>query len=150
MGDLEALEAIAALSLLSDNIENGVNELSSLSVVTLGPVVTSTSLSEDEVIRSEELTERSSSDGVHGTGLEIHEDGSGDVSSTSGFVVVNVDSLQLEVRISVIGTGGVNSVFVRDDFPELSTDLVTALSSLDVNDFSHIYLGVKNFEIIRS
>jgi hypothetical protein len=28
-------------------------------------------------------------------------------------------------------------VFVRDDFPELGTDLVTALSSLDVNDFSH-------------
>jgi hypothetical protein len=29
-------------------------------------------------------------------------------------------------------------VLVRDDFPELGTDLVTALSSLDVNDFSHL------------
>jgi hypothetical protein len=28
-------------------------------------------------------------------------------------------------------------VFVRNDFPEFSTDLVTALSALDVNDFSH-------------
>jgi len=37
----------------------------------------------------------------------------------------------------VVGTGGVNSVFVRDDFPELGTDLVTALASLNVNDFSH-------------
>jgi hypothetical protein len=38
----------------------------------------------------------------------------------------------------VIGTGWVNSVFVRDDFPELGTDLVTALTSLDVNNFSHV------------
>ena len=37
----------------------------------------------------------------------------------------------------MVGTGGVNSVFVRDDFPELGTDLVTALTSLNVNDFSH-------------
>jgi hypothetical protein len=37
----------------------------------------------------------------------------------------------------VIGTGWVNSVFVGDDFPEFGTDLVTALTGLDVNDFSH-------------
>jgi len=28
-------------------------------------------------------------------------------------------------------------VFVRNDFPELGSDLVTALTTLDVNDFSH-------------
>lgn len=67
VGDLEALEAIAALSLLSDDVEDGVDQLSTLGVVTLGPVVTSSSLTEDEVIGSEELTERTSSDGVHGT-----------------------------------------------------------------------------------
>jgi hypothetical protein len=62
VGDLEALEAIAALSLLSGDVENGVDELSSLGVMTLGPVVTSTGLSEDEVVWSEELSERSGSD----------------------------------------------------------------------------------------
>ena len=35
VADLEALEAIAGLGLLTDDIENGVNELSTLSVVTL-------------------------------------------------------------------------------------------------------------------
>ena len=108
-----------------------------LSVVTLGPVVTSTGLSEDEVVWSEELTEWAGSDGVHGTWLKIHKDGSWDVTATSGFVVVDVDSLELEVGVTVVGTSWVDSVFVRDDFPELGTDLVTALSSLDVNDFSH-------------
>jgi hypothetical protein len=29
-------------------------------------------------------------------------------------------------------------VFVGDDFPELGTDLVTALAGLDVDDFSHL------------
>jgi hypothetical protein len=28
-------------------------------------------------------------------------------------------------------------VFIGNNFPELSTDLVTALTTLDVNDFSH-------------
>ena len=137
VGDLETLEAIATFGFLSDDIEDGVDELGSLGVMTLGPVVTGTGLSEDEVVWSEELTEWSSSDGVHGSWLKIHEDGSWDVSSTGGFVVVDVDSLELEIRVTVVGTGGVNTVFVGDDFPEFGTDLVTALTTLDVNDFSH-------------
>ena len=137
VGDLETLKAIATLSFLSDNIEDGVNELSTFGVVTLGPVVTGTSLSEDKVVGSEELTERTGSNGVHGSGLKIHEYCAGNVTSTSGFVVVNVDSLELEVGVTVVRTGGVNTVFIGNDFPELGTDLVTALTSLDVNNFSH-------------
>merc|ERR1711935_485692 len=137
VGDLETLEAIATFGFFTDNIEDGVDEFSTFGVMSLGPVVTGTGLSEDEVIGSEELTERSSTDGVHGSGLEIHEDGSGDVTTTSGFVVVDVDSLELEIGVTVVRTGGVNTVLVGDDFPELGTDLVTALTSLNVNDFSH-------------
>ncbi len=138
VGDLESLEAIATFGFLSDDIEDGVDELGTLSVVTLGPVVTGTGLTEDEVVWSEELTEWSGSDGVHGSWLKIHKDGSWDVSSTSGLVVVDVDSLELEIRITVVGTGWVNTVLVGDDFPEFGTDLVTALTTLDVNDFSHV------------
>ena len=112
VGDLETLEAIATFGFLSDDIEDGVDELSTFSVMTLGPVVTGTGLSEDEVVWSEELTEWASSDGVHGSWFDIHEDGSWDVSSTSGLVIVNVDSLELEIRVSVIGTGWVNSVLI--------------------------------------
>ena len=136
MGDLETLKAVATLSLLSDNIEDGVDELGSLGVMALGPVVTGTGLSEDKVIGSEELTEWSGSDGIHGSWLEIHEDGSWDVSSSGGLVVVDVDSLELEIRVTVVSTGWVNSVLVGDDLPEFGTDLVTALSALDVNDFT--------------
>jgi len=137
VGDVETLEAIATFGFLSDDIEDGVDKLGTFGVMTLGPVVTGTGLSEDEVVWSEELTEWSSSDGVHGSWFEIHEDGSWDVSSTSGLVVVDVDSLELEIRVTVVGTGRVNSVLVGDDLPEFGTDLVTALTTLDVNDFSH-------------
>jgi len=138
VSNLETLEAIATFSFLSDDIKDGVDELGTLGVMTLGPVVTGTSLSEDEVVWSEELSEWSSSDGVHGSWFEIHEDGSWNVSSSSGLVVVDVDSLELEIRVTVVGTGWVNSVFVGDDFPEFGTDLVTALTTLDMNDFSHL------------
>jgi hypothetical protein len=144
VGDLETLEAVAALSLLADDIEDGVNELSTFGVVTLGPVVTGTGLSEDEVVGAEELSEGSSTDGVHGAGLEVHEDGAGNVTATGGLVVVDVDSLELEVGVSVVRTGGVNTVFVRDDFPELGTDLVTALASLNVDDFTHSCFEISN------
>ena len=36
----------------------------------------------------------------------------------------------------MVSSSGVNTMFIGDDFPELGTDLVTALSSLNVNDFS--------------
>ena len=112
MSDLESLKHIARLSLLSDNVQNRVNQFSSLGVMSLSPVITSSGLSEDEVIGAEQLSERSSADGVHGSWLQIHKDGTGNVASTSGFVVVYVDSLQLKIGISVVGTGGVYTVFI--------------------------------------
>jgi len=105
--------------------------------MTLGPVVTGTGLTEDKVVWSEELTEWAGSDGVHGTWLEIHENSSWYVSTSSGLVIVNVDSLELEIGVSVVCTGWVNSVLVGNNFPELGTDLVTALTGLNMNDFSH-------------
>ena len=137
VGDLEALKAVTALSLLTDDIEDGVNELSTFGVMSLGPVVTGAGLAEHEVVGAEELSEGSSADGVHGAGLEIHEDGAGDVTATGSLVVVDVDTLELEVGVAMVRTGRVNSMLVRDDFPELGTDLVTALASLDVDKFTH-------------
>ena len=112
VGDLESLEAIATFGFFTDDIKDGVDEFGTFGVMSLGPVVTGTGLSEDEVVGSEELTEGSGTDGVHGTGLEIHEDGSGNVTSTGGFVEIDVDSLELEIGVTMIGTGWVNTMFI--------------------------------------
>ena len=37
----------------------------------------------------------------------------------------------------MIRAGGVDSVLVGDDLPELGTDLVTALAGLEVNNLAH-------------
>jgi hypothetical protein len=37
----------------------------------------------------------------------------------------------------MVCTCWVDTVFIWDDFPEFSTDLITALTCLDVNEFSH-------------
>ena len=140
VADLESLETVAAFGFLSDDVEDGVDEFSTLGVVTLGPVVSGSGLAEDEVVWSEELTERTGSDGVHGSWLQVHEDGSWDVSTAGGFVEVDVDSLQLEITVTLVGTSWVNAMLIRDDFPELGTDLVTALSGLDVDYLSHLLL----------
>jgi hypothetical protein len=133
VGDLETLETIATFGLLSDNVEDGVNKFGTFGVMTLGPVVTGTGLTEDEVVGSEELTEWSSSDRVHRSWLEIHEDSSWDESTTGSFVIVDVDSLKLEVGVTVIGTGWVDTVLIGDNFPEFGTDLVTTLTTLNMN-----------------
>merc|ERR1711957_917861 len=63
VGDLESLEAIAAFGSLADDIEDGVDELGTFGVMSLGPVVTGTGLSEDKVAGAEELSEGTGTDG---------------------------------------------------------------------------------------
>merc|ERR1719390_182319 len=137
VGHLEALEAIASLGLFADNVQHRVDELRTLGVVALRPVVASTGLAEDEVVRAEELTERAGAHGVHGTRLEVHEDRTRHVAAAGGFVVVHVDALELQVRVAVVRTRGVNAVLIADHLPELRTDLVAALATLDVNELTH-------------
>ena len=138
VGELEALHAVAGLGFLADNVKHGVDKLGSLGVVSLGPVVSGSSLSEDKVVGAEKLAERSGTDTVHGSGLKVHEDGAVDIASSGGLIEINVDPLQLKIGVSVVGSGGVNTVLVGHDLPELGTDLVTALSALNMNDFSHL------------
>jgi len=110
--------------------------------MTFGPVITSSGLSENKVVWSEKLSEWSGSNGVHGSRFEIHKDSSWYESTSSSFIEIDINSFELKVGVSMISTCWVNTVFVRDDFPEFGTDLVSALSSLNVYEFSHYYVFV--------
>jgi hypothetical protein len=96
VGELESLEAVTGLSLFTHNIQNRVNKLSTFSVVALGPVVSGSALPEDDVIGPEDLSVGSGADGVHGAGLKIEKDRSGDILATTGLVVVDLNALKLE------------------------------------------------------
>ena len=99
VGDLETLEVIETFCSFSNDIENKLYELSTLSVLAIGPVVTNTGLTEDEVVGSEDWTESFSSDEVYGSWLKVHEDSTWDISTTNGLVVMNVDSQELVIRV---------------------------------------------------
>jgi hypothetical protein len=132
VGDLKALQAVAALGFTTNDIKNLVNKLCSLSVMTLGPVVSSTRLTEDEVIGTEELTERTSSDRVHCARFKVDEDSARDIFVV-GCVEVHVHSLELKVRgaiVAVIVNDGlctarsyrsharaIKAMLARDDLP---------------------------------
>ena len=71
---------------------------------------------------------------------------------TCGFIVVYIDSLQLEVRVTMVGTSWVNAVFIRDHFPELKKQKINAFSNLrlstmsPVNAFSNLRLSTMSPE----
>jgi hypothetical protein len=56
--------------------------------------------------------------------------------TAGGLVVVDVDALQLQVGVAMVGARGVDAVLVGDNLPELGTDLVAALATLDVHDLT--------------
>merc|ERR1719290_547331 len=142
VGQLEPLEAVAALSLLPDNIQDTVHQLRPLRVVTLGPVVASSRLTKHEVVGPEKLPIGARPHGVHGPGLKVNQHSTGYVLPSSGFIVVNVDSFQLKVTLPSEGASGVDSMLITNDFPKLSSNLVSVLTSLHMNNFPHSGLKV--------
>lgn len=101
------------------------------------PIVPGPGLPKNEVVGPENLAVWAGSDAVHGTGLEIHEDGPGDEPPGARLVVVDIDSLELDVCVPLVPAGGVDAVLGADHFPELGPDLVAALAPLDVEDLTH-------------
>ena len=89
------------------------------------------------------LSIRAWTDGIHGTGFKIDKDCTGNVFATGGFIVVHVDSFKLQVGITMIGSGRIHTMFIWDDLPKLCSDLVAALASLKMDNFSHCYFFEK-------
>jgi len=112
VSELESLKAITALSLLANNIQNGIDKLGSLGVMTLSPVISSSALSKDEVVGAEKLTKRSRANRIHSTGLKIDENCTRNVLSSSSFVIINIDTFQLKIGISMVSSRGIYAMLV--------------------------------------
>ena len=86
-------------------------------------MLTSTALAEDEVIGTEELAEGTSTDGIHGTRLEIDENGTRDILVASSLscgqdnafsqyfgaaylIEVDVHALELKVGGAIVANTG--------------------------------------------
>lgn len=136
--DLESLKHVTVFGLLTDDVQDGVDKLSTFGVVTFGPVVSGTRLPKHKVVGAENSSHGSRTDGVHCTRLQVDEYGARYVLLASRFVavepceyeyrrrkkinvLVDIDALQLQVCGTLVGTGGINSMLIGKDLPELGT-----------------------------
>eukprot|EP01018_Ginkgo_biloba_P018392 Gb_32831 [translate_table: standard] len=97
MAHLKTLKTVTALSLFPNNIQNPINELCAFSVMSLGPVIPSTSLSKHKVIRPEYLPIRTGTHTIHRTRLQIHKHSTRHISTPTGFIIIHIDPLQLQI-----------------------------------------------------
>ena len=79
---LKSLKTVTALCFFPHHIKNRVNQFSALCVVSLGPVVTCSRLSENKIVWSENLAKRPRPDGVHGARLKVNKNGARDIFTT--------------------------------------------------------------------
>ena len=103
-------------------------------VVAFSPVVSCSRLSKYKVIWSEYLSVRSRSDWVHSSGFQIHKNSTGDIFTTWGFIIINIDSFQLEITVSMVSSSRVDTVLVGNDFPELK--IIKEREKLKIKSFS--------------
>ena len=82
--DLETLEAITAFGFAADHIKDLIHQFRTFGVMPLCPVVTGTRLTVNEVIRTEELTEWTSTDSIHGARLQVDQDCAGHIFLFAG------------------------------------------------------------------
>jgi len=137
--DKETLETSALIGELSDSVEAEINDLTTDGVMSSGEVVSGIFLSGNELLGVEKLSVGSGSDLIDNGGLEIEEDGSGNVLSGTGLGEEGVESI-ITTTDGFVGwhlTIWLDSVLKAEEFPAGVTDLDTGLTDVDRNDFSH-------------
>ena len=137
--DEETLETSALIGELSDSVEAEINNLLTNGVVTSGEVVGGVLLTGDELLGMEELSVGASSNLIDDGGLEIEEDGSGDVLASTSLGEEGVESV-VTATDGLVGwhlTVWLDTVLKAEELPAGVTNLNTGLTDVDGNDFSH-------------
>ena len=76
------------------------------------PVVTSTILAKDVVVGAEQTSKGTTLYRIHSSGLKVDQDRTGNILVGTDFIVVNVDTLKLEVVCTRVQTVAVDAVFI--------------------------------------
>jgi hypothetical protein len=76
-------------------------------------------LAKDEIVRAEKLAKWSRSNGIHGSRLQIYKNGTRNIFASASFIVVDIDAFQLQFRLAMVSAIRLDSVLIRNDFPEL-------------------------------
>jgi hypothetical protein len=85
------------------------------------PVVAGAALAENEVVGTEKTAKRPRANSVHRARLEVNKHGTRHVLVGADLIVVDRDTLKLEVIGALVQAIVFDTVFIRDDLPELDT-----------------------------
>jgi len=137
--DEETLETSALIGELSDSVEAEIDDFLTDGVMSSGEVVGGIFFTGDELLWMEELSVGSGSDLIDNGWLEIEEDSSWDVLTSTGLGEEGVEGI-VTTTDGFIGwhlTVRLDSVLEAEKLPAGVTDLDTGLTDVDGNDFSH-------------
>ena len=131
---------------LTDAVQAQVDDFLTDSVVTTGEVVGGIFLTGDELLGMEQLSVGTSADLIDDGGLEIEEDGTGNVLASTSLREEGVESIVTTAN-GLVGRHlaiRLNTVLKAEELPAGVTNLDTGLTDVDRNDFSHCVLLLKN------
>jgi len=137
--DEETLESSALIGELSDSVEAEIDDLLTNGVMSSGEVVGSIFFTGDKLFWMEQLSVGSGSNFIDNSWFEIEEDGSWDVFTSTSLGEEGVESI-VTTTDGFVGwhlTVWLDSVLKAEELPAGVTDLDTALTDMDRNDFSH-------------
>ena len=137
--DEETLETSALIGELSDSIEAEIDDFLTNGVMSSGEVVGGIFFTGDELLWMEELSVGSGSDLIDNGWLEIKEDSSWDVLTSTSLGEEGVESV-ITTTDGFVGwhlTVWLDSVLEAEKLPAGVTNLDTALTDVDGNNFSH-------------
>jgi len=129
----ETLETGTLVSKLSDSVETEIDDFFTNGVVTSGEVVSGIFFTRDELLWVEELSVGTSSDLIDNGWLEIEEDSSWDVLSSTSLGEEGVEGIVTTTN-GFVGwhlTIWLNTVLEAEELPAGITDLDTSLSDVD-------------------
>jgi len=131
--DEETLKTSALIGKLSDSVEAEINDFLTNGVMSSGEVVGGVFLSGDELLWMEELSVGSGSDFIDNGWLEIKEDGSWNVLSSTSLGEEGVEGI-ITTTDGFVGwhlTVWLDSVLKAEEFPTGVTNLETGLTDMN-------------------
>jgi hypothetical protein len=137
--DEETLETSALIGELSDSVKAEIDDFLTNGVMSSGEVVGGIFFTGDELLWMEELSVSSGSNLINDGWLEIEEDGSWDVLTSTSLGEEGVEGI-ITTTDGFVGwhlTIWLDSVLEAEELPTGVTYLDTGLTDVDANDFSH-------------
>ena len=133
------MKTSALIGKLSDSVEAEIDDFLTNGVVTSGEVVGGIFLSGDELLWMEELSVGSGSDLIDNGWLEIEEDGSWNMLSSTSLGEEGVEGI-ITTTNGFVGwhlTIWLDTVLKAEELPAGVTDLDTSLTDVNRDNFSH-------------